>query len=176
MALSLIEIETFLAQTAGVIFPLQTVLEVTFAFHKLIVFSTGAAILVLVFLTSVNHTGTALELVVREALHTDSTVMFETTLLHLLAGTIFCQVVPAFAGNTSKVIVTLALLDCALIVLEEEGLMAFGTGVVSLFHLAAEKIVMLALPEDERVLGNTLLAGVIRVVTITVLHSQQAGA
>jgi hypothetical protein len=133
-------------------------------------------VLVLVFFTTVNHTGSALELVVREALHTHSAVVFEASLLHLLTGTVFCEVVPTLAGNTSEVIVTFALLDNALVVLEEEGLVAFGTSVVRLLHLAAEQVVVLALSENEGVLGNTLLTGVIRVVAVTVLHSQQAGA
>lgn len=108
----------------------------------------------------------------RETLHTHSSVVLETALLHLLAGTFFCQVVPALAGNTSEVIVTLALLDGALVVVEKEGLVALRTGVVSLLHLAAQQVVVFALPEDEGVFSNTLLAGIVGVVAVTVLHSQ----
>lgn len=137
LALPLVEIETLLTETARVILPLQAVLEVTFAVHILVVISTGATVLVLIFLAAINHTGTALELVVRKALHTHSSIIPEAALLHLLTGTIFCQVIPTLTGNASEVIVTFALLDGALVVLELEGLVTLRTGVVRLLHLAA---------------------------------------
>lgn len=112
----------------------------------------------------------------REALHAYSAVVLEAALHHLLAGAGLGEVVTALTGNAAEVVVALALLDGALVILEEEGLEALGASVIRLFCPASEQVVVLALAEDEGVLLNALFAGVVGVVGFAVLHSQQAGS
>lgn len=56
--------------------------------------------------------------------------MLEASLLDFLAVLLFGEVVAAFAGDASEIVIALALFDAAVEVLKGEGLVAFGTGVI----------------------------------------------
>lgn len=84
----------------------------------------------------------------REAFYTDAPAIFETTLLHLEAVAVFSEVISTFTSHTAKVIVGLALFNCALIVRQDKGFVALKTSVICLLLLAPEKAIVLALVED----------------------------
>lgn len=175
LALALEEIESFLAQTATVILPFETILEVAQSVNKFVIGAAGVAQLVLILKASINDTWSSFKLVMGEAFNADSSVVLETALLDLLAAASLSEVVSAFARDASEIIVAFALLDGALVVFKSEGTVAFRACMVCLFYFASEQIVVLAFIEDEWVLRNALLASVIWVIGLTVLHSDDAG-
>ncbi len=111
-----------------------------------------------------------------EALDADPAIVLQAAGLQPLAAAILGQVVAALAGRAAIIVVALALLDDALVVLEGEGLVALGAGVVGLLHLAPQQVVVLAFVEDEGVLRHAAPAGVVGVVDFTELYSGEAGA
>jgi hypothetical protein len=152
LALPLHQVEPLLAETAGVVLPLQAVLELAQPVDEVVVGRAGLAELALVLEAAVDDAGAALELVVRQAVDADSAVVLEAALLHLLAVALLSEVVAALAGDAAEVVVALALLDGAAVAVEQVGLVALRAGVVRLLHLAPQQVIVLALVEDQRVL------------------------
>ena len=96
-ALPLAQVEPLFAQAAGIVLPLEAILEVAHAVDQLVVGPAGAAELVVVFLASVDDAGSALQLVVGEALDADPAIVLEAAGLQFLAAAIFGEVVAALA-------------------------------------------------------------------------------
>lgn len=124
------QVEALLAERASILVPLQTILEVAQSVLQSVVAIAGLAKLVLVLDTSVNHAGTALELVMGQAFRAHSAVVLQAALLHLQAGSCLAEIVATLARNTTIIVIGLALLDNALVVLQHEGLVTLRTGVI----------------------------------------------
>lgn len=73
------------AECASVFIPLQAILEVAPTVFQCIVALAGMAELVLVLDASINDAGAAFELVVRQAFRAHSSVVLQTSFLHLQA-------------------------------------------------------------------------------------------
>ena len=67
-ALPLAQTEPLFAQAAGIVLPLEAILEVAHAVGQLIVSPAGAAELVLVFLAAIDDAGSAFQFVIGDAL------------------------------------------------------------------------------------------------------------
>lgn len=119
------------ADLAGVVLPIKAVFELALSIDKLVLALTLAAQLSVVGCAPFNWAGTALQFVMSNALNTNVSVVFQTSLLHLFAWTWWRQIVAAFASNTPIVVIGLATCNCAVIVAELEGLQT-GNAIVLL--------------------------------------------
>lgn len=109
----------------------------------------------------------------RDAFCTYALGVLEAAVHHLFAGFVVVEVEAALAGGASEIIVGSAVVDCALVVVELERLIARAAGVVVLLVLAAQQIVMLALVQDQRKLNFAARAGPIGFVFLAVLDAEK---
>jgi hypothetical protein len=110
----------------------------------------------------------------RNTFHADSSIVLQAAVLHLLAGSVFSEIIPTFARNAPEIIVSLALFDGALVVIKNEGLVTLRAGVVGLLHFASQEIVVLAFVKDKGVFNVALFAGIVAVVFFAVFDSGRA--
>ena len=145
------EIEAGLADEAGVVLPVEAVLEGAGPVGQLVLRLADSAKSLLQFHASFNGAHSSLQFVVGQTLHACASIGFQAAVLHGLAAVSVRDVETTLTSETSVVVVRLAAGDGALVVLEQEGLKALLAGMVGFLHLAAQQVVVLALSEDEGV-------------------------
>ena len=116
------------------------------------------------------------ERVVREALNTLLSVVFETAASHLFAIVLFIDEESAFAGIAAVVVVEFAVGDGASIVFEVERPVALEASVIVFLYLAAQHVVVSATAEHQRVLWLAFGALSLLVIFSTVFHTYHASS
>ena len=175
-ALSCQQVEAFLANETSVVLPIVAVLKLANAVNQIVVALAHRANSVARLKTSLNSAGSTLEFIVRETLNAGSSVGLHASILHFLATVGVGDEEPALTGVASVIVVGFASRNDALVVLQLERFEAFETSVVVLLDFAAQKDVVSALSENQRVFVVAFLALPFVVVVFAVFNTVNAGS
>ena len=168
-------VEALVANQASLVLPVETVLESATALNHVVVALAGGAEPFAEGKAAFDLADTSLELVVGEALGTDSSVCFEAAVGQGLAGSVVSNEEIAFTGNATVVVEGFAVGDHTVEAFQDEGPEALLTGVVGVLKLASKDAVVLAFPKDQREFALALGALVLVVVDFAEFDSQSAG-